>query len=330
MSRCLWCGAELPTGSRGHFCKSSGHHILFKNKLLRELADGTITQEGREWLEFFHWMPTEVSAPVVETPVVNEISNDLSINRKFGVELECFIPDNDSDIISEVRSHGVEMTHTGYNHDTVSYWKSLYDSSIRPDYGFIQKEYVSPPLEGDKGLKDLCVVCDVIKKNNGRTNYSTGTHIHLDASDLAPQDLAKIIYFYGKFESQFDALFGDTRKASRNRFCKSVRRFVNYCKYSGFEYFSNIGRLERVMKTRYVKVNVYSYLKHGTIEFRQHDGTLDGQDLTMWIKLCTRVVDFVKNGGDVINVRGSIFNILGCTKKEKDYWKGVKAANRAA
>jgi len=345
--RCLYCGMELPEGSRGWFCKSSGHHILYKRQLLNALANGTITDAQIAHLNQFNWMPAQANVTTNELPfgVVEAITEEspatdeseaneeiISVG-KFGVELECVVPsmNGNEQIVSEVNSIGYHMNDTGYTHVRTSYWKSLYDASVRAfDPTYTNKEYVSPPLVGEDGIKEMKAVCEVIKKAGGQTNYTTGTHVHLDASDLTPQDIAKIIYFYGRFEGQFDSLFPESRHLSKNRFCKSVKRFVKYCKRSGFEYFDSVFKLERVMNTRYVKVNVYSYLKHGTIEFRQHDGVLDGEALEMWIRLITRVVKYVKDGGDVVNVRGKIFKILGCTKKETQYWESVREAQRAA
>jgi hypothetical protein len=47
---------------------------------------------------------------------------------------------------------------------------------------------------------------------------------------------------------------------------------------------------ERVYE-RYFKLNVAAYLRHGTIEFRQHSGTVDYQKMVNWIIFCIAFVE---------------------------------------
>ena len=325
MRTCLFCGNEI---KGGHFCKSSGHHILYKNQLLRELQAGTITPEHMEHLRFFNWLPQDVETPQVQvkatrTRNVKEVGTDVPF-RKFGVELECVCPIGvDPTIIDEVNHAGYQMQHTNYTHTDTPHWKSLYDGSVSGGYNFESKEYVSPAFNTESGLDEVSNICKIILDHGGQTNRTTGTHIHLDASDLSPQEIAKIVYFYGKLEYKLDQLLPEDRR--HNHFCKSVKRFCKYVSYSGFEYFDSMRKLVRVLGTRYVKVNVEAYDRHGTVEFRQLNGTLDGELVRYWVKLMTRIVEYVKAGGDVMAYRGNLYKILGCKQDEIDFWDGVKA-----
>lgn len=334
MSRCLYCGQETHFGGSS-FCR--GHHRIYKRVLLQELANGTITEEHMEHLRRFNWLPAELDVPFLAEEVqvskapkartrrvrkAKEVGTDVSF-RKFGVELECVCPiGNDANVIREVNNSGYEMVHTGYTHNDVPHWKSLYDGSVRGDYGYESKEYVSPAFDKESGLDEVANVCKIIIDNGGKVNRTTGTHIHLDASDLSAQEIAKIVYLYGKLESKINALLPLDRR--NNRYCKSVKRFCKYVELSGFDYFDNVQKVIRVLGTRYLKVNVEAYLRHGTIEFRQLNGTLSGDMIKYWVKLCTRIVDFVKSGKDVTNLSGNLYKVLGCKEDEIAFWKAVR------
>ena len=46
--------------------------------------------------------------------------------------------------------------------------------------------------------------------------------------------------------------------------------------------------------SRYFKLNVQSYWRHGTVEFRQHSGTVEFGKIRNWLLFCARLVDFSK------------------------------------
>jgi hypothetical protein len=43
--------------------------------------------------------------------------------------------------------------------------------------------------------------------------------------------------------------------------------------------------------SRYRKVNIASFNRHGTIEFRQHEGTMDPDRILNWVQFCTHFVE---------------------------------------
>jgi hypothetical protein len=42
---------------------------------------------------------------------------------------------------------------------------------------------------------------------------------------------------------------------------------------------------------RYQKLNLESLERHGTIEFRQHSGTVDAEKAVNWVRLCTAFIE---------------------------------------
>ncbi|WP_279236979.1 amidoligase family protein [Heliorestis convoluta] len=46
-----------------------------------------------------------------------------------------------------------------------------------------------------------------------------------------------------------------------------------------------------ILNSRYLKLNIQSYWTHGTLEFRQHGGSLDGEKVTNWIIFSQSIVE---------------------------------------
>ena len=200
-------------------------------------------------------------------------SNSISY-RSFGIEIECYHPTNSrirEEVSRAIREAGIECTVEGYTHTVMRRWKIVTDSSI---WGGCGLEVVSPILYGEEGLEELKKVVEVLNRLGCRVNRSTGLHIHHDANDLGQQRLRNIFELYRDNEDLFDKLVSNSRRAG-NRFCQSLKDYPR----SVFP------------DTRYTKVNHRSYLKYGTIEFRQHQGTLNFDKMVHWIKLTQRVVE---------------------------------------
>jgi hypothetical protein len=49
-------------------------------------------------------------------------------------------------------------------------------------------------------------------------------------------------------------------------------------------------------ETRYCKLNLSSYRRHGTVEFRQHSGTLDAGKAKQWTMFCLRMIAAAQAG----------------------------------
>ena len=43
---------------------------------------------------------------------------------------------------------------------------------------------------------------------------------------------------------------------------------------------------------RYLKVNISSYFRHKTVEFRQHEGSTDIDTVVNWIRFCVNFVNY--------------------------------------
>lgn len=211
-------------------------------------------------------------------------------NRKFGVEIEMYGL-SPVQILSVFNNLDISCRYENYNHRTRNHWKITTDGSIN---GSNPHELVSPPLQGEEGLEEVKKIANAIRGAGGRINASCGLHVHVEASGLNSLELANTVIRYSKFENEIDMLMPYSRRGDRNSYCYSVQGL-------GTQMSLQLRQISRLSNNifirnflggdRFRKVNLVSYLRHGTIEFRQHSGTLDGTKIINWIQFCVNFVE---------------------------------------
>jgi hypothetical protein len=215
--------------------------------------------------------------------------------RKFGVEIEAV--NCDRRIIGAALNHaGISATVEGYNHQTRNHWKVVTDASVANGF-----EVVSPILEGDVGLDDLVAVAKVIEQCGATVNKSCGLHVHVDARDMTLPQMKRICKMWVKYEGCFDSIQPASRR--NNHYCDGIaKKFVSFEQaFKSIEKCETVRELRQVMNSdgrfgngytsRYHKLNLESLVRHGTIEFRQHAGTVDATKIANWVKLVTSFVE---------------------------------------
>lgn len=204
--------------------------------------------------------------------------------RTFGVEIE-FTAATREEVARLMNEKGVNTYVEQYNHSTKSHWKVITDSSC----GF---ELVSPPLKGREGLEQLKKACVALKEAGAKVDRSCGLHVHHDINDYNAKQIANIFAIYVKLETTIDSLVPVSRRASNNTFCRSL--FQGKSQQAILDKLKEVNSLDdikNIWHTRYVKVNFQSYLKYGTIEFRQHSGSTEFDKIYNWILLTQQIVD---------------------------------------
>ena len=199
------------------------------------------------------------------------------INRKeienvgnFGVELELVNVDKVT-LIKALQLKHISAYDAGYSHTINGRWKIVSDASIQGNGGC---ELVSPILNGQAGLKQLREVCLTLYFINAKVNDSCGLHVHHQApNDLTDQHKTNLMKFYARLERTIDAFMPANRKRMNNRFCKSM--VDAYWRLNTYTQLQHLGR--------YYKLNFQSLSRYGTIEFRQHGGTIEFEKIYHWI-----------------------------------------------
>lgn len=233
-----------------------------------------------------------------------------SFKFTFGVEIECLVA---SSVMRECATrNNMPFQYEGYNHeDNNHYYKFVSDSSIRGENPI---ECVSPVLTGKNGMKSLENCCKSLNEANAQVNVSTGLHVHIGAQNLSDEAYINVFKNYQKLERLIDTFMARSRRANNSQWCRSLQG-------KDFSFCMTKGDVEDAMNSdRYYKVNACSYLRHKTIEFRQHQGSTDFEKISNWVNFCAKLVAWSRENVLTVEIT-SIDEIPFLTKKEKTFFK---------
>ena len=231
--------------------------------------------------------------------------------RKFGIELEISnISMRQS--YEAIKAIGIRVEIEGYNHtDHADHWKIVRDSSVENGH-----EVVSPILIGNDGLDEAVRVANALKAAGASANKTCGFHVHFDARNMNVNEIRTICTRYAKYEAEIDRFMPRSRRADNNRFCRSVVREFGYTE---FKTATTVERLADAQEDRYFKVNLKAYLRHHTIEFRQHSGTVEAEKIQNWILFLN---DFVNESIRIANGTAANAPAANAPKIQK-HWQNL-------
>ncbi len=206
---------------------------------------------------------------------------------KFGVEIEFLGLGDDTDHIHDLLSEtGKIKLSNVFAHERYRGWEIHEDFSVEEfsDDDYEQgAELVSPILSYDgEGLQQVVDAISALKDKGAWVNKSCGLHVHVDARFVRRFNkknrhffLSYLISQYEKNEKFFDYLVAEHRRGDDCDYAMSMNGIA----------------LGTFLDHRNYKLNIHSYLHHGTIEFRQHEGCLDPARVTNWIGTCVRFME---------------------------------------
>ena len=155
--------------------------------------------------------------------------------------------------------------------------------------------WCSPILSGKEGLDEVEKVFSILNKNNIRVNTSCGFHVHIGVQDMTTSIARNLIKRYSKYEDVIDSLMPRSCCDNNNEFCRSIKRRLNNINEHDFNSAEFIKDIIEFTGNRYGKINIRSYLRHGTVEFRQHNGTLNSEKAINWILFCLNFIEVTIN-----------------------------------
>ena len=209
-------------------------------------------------------------------------------NRKMGVEIECLIMrDTFSDLKAYCEDRGVLLVREGYNHTTRQHWKMVTDASLTGGtfggQSFVGVEFVSPPLEASKMAEQLHVICNGLKACcDARVNRSCGLHVHHDArKGYTWRRLRNLVYLYAKSEKAIDQLVPPSRRGQGCQWCNTVKSHLDQLVRDGSVTDNN--------SWRYKKLNLQSFIRQGTVEYRHQGGSVDFTKIFWWLALTSAI-----------------------------------------
>lgn len=235
----------------------------------------------------------------------------------FGVEIECLC--NRSSVERGLTETGVSYNWLGYythtNGNATFDFKT--DSSLRADrnttYGNNPIEMVSPVLSSEGGLSRLEKACGVLNATGAQVNKSCGLHVHISCADFTPDQFCNCFENYQKLEGLIDTFMAPSRRGNQSTYAASILGY-------DFSRCTTPEDVQRVMGSRYHKLNPMSWTSHHTVEFRQHHGTTNFTKISHWVKFCAALVGWSKTHV-LDHVVTDINDVPFLTAAEKRYFK---------
>jgi len=233
----------------------------------------------------FSWTAISLPANATQTQVAQAVAAvfaEMSWDSlTFGIELETISPLSHQDAWASANAIVALLEVENFGR-----WQAKHDGSLNGGTGV---EFVSPILKGEDGLAAVRRACDLIKGAGFAVNKSCGMHVHIGARDFDNGQLCNIAAAFVANEGHFDSLVAQSRRANNNRYCQTVAHRSIPMNSRSVESIATAinGGFERGHYTsyRYHKLNFQSYAFHGTIEFRQHQGTVESDKACAWVRL---------------------------------------------
>lgn len=214
---------------------------------------------------------------VPEEPLTLPTPTD-GLTRVFGVELEC-VGARRQDIVALAQERGLTVMSENYNHRDHNYTKIVTDGSLR---GVNCNEVVTPPLGAWDNLR---TICEAISAAGGRINISCGLHVHIDAHGFSRQQWQNIGHNYWMLRIIINGSLAPSRRM--NHFCRIVD--IPDAPAMSRE------ALRLWSRDRYCAVNYEAWTRHKTIEFRQHQGSLNFNKIRDWVLFLESLVEWSRD-----------------------------------
>lgn len=221
----------------------------------------------------------------------------LGLGRRFGIEIEFY----------GIRRLDVErwLGDSGLGN---AGWRIKSDGSVSGPDG-IGLELVSPPLTGEDGLAQVRTACEWLNANGAAVNRTCGLHIHLDVRDCGADGIKRFARSYHNNQDLINFLVSPSRRDGM--YCRplaGVMAQVERCR-ERYEF----GRVHR-----YHAVNVAAFPRHGTVELRQHQGTLSFRKIEAWLKFGQGMLDTVAERGVPLVDQGGIRSLMDAAQVDED------------
>lgn len=272
-----------------HWTKRRRAESLYSlGKTRKEVAD--LLCNGNYGYAHNLWIKWSESVSNSLNPVTLDTVFEFAFNRQFGVEVEFFGTSKDKLKLNLNKTQTPYRFET-YNHTTRDYWKFTTDSSIQGGDSF---EMVSPILKGNDGLMNLRNACKSLRLSKAKVNKSCGLHVHIDVNDYTVENMRTLVKNWFLLEKQMDKIMPVSRRGNNNRYCKNITTKSKSTFFSLLDNCTTIEAIVNLFSSRYVKLNLKSYLRYGTVEFRHHSGTTKYTKIKNWLLICTRLVEFSK------------------------------------
>ena len=175
--------------------------------------------------------------------------------------------------------------------------------SCKPDgTAGVDAEAVSPILN-DGSLNESLTAARALLKAGATVNKKTGYHVHIGADHYGVDGIAALVRNWYTAADAIGALVAPSRL--NNHFCNHRLDQSHIDTWTESIRNGAIGNLGR---GRYLSLNLDSYGRHGTVEFRLHHGTLNGKKIQAWAEFCESLATYSTAGGLLTSGTGDRLN----------------------
>lgn len=197
-----------------------------------------------------------------------------------GIEIEFALDLGDlDDVVETLDDNGLAAEREDYNHHVRDHWKVTTDSSC----GY---ELVSPILT-ESTVRSVSPAMRSVASAGGFITGECGLHVHIELPTASHDYGLMVAGLYHDAYDLLTPLFDDARLDNR---------YARFNEDRGYW-------LTRLMGDRYQAVNLQAIGRQGTVEFRQHQGTLSARRAFAWLNLCDALTVEGTVGGNVDSLR---------------------------
>lgn len=219
--------------------------------------------------------------------------------QTFGAELEVVKPRymTNEELARKITEAGITCHAVREQHGHVPYWTVVYDGSLVSAGAEVRAPSLNP-LQGTDGLNQLAKVCDAMKAAGctakGTAHHPCGYHVHVGARAEGVAFFRQLALAYNKYEPAIDSLVAPSRRGRMANYAQPHR--INTAAINAATTIDGVMRACGQSSTydRNYKLNLRSFDRHGTVEFRQHQGTVESSVAVAWAKFCMRLTAFAK------------------------------------
>ena len=227
----------------------------------------------------------------------------LGIERRFGIEIECIVPGGrDGSTAASLRAM------------LPPHWTIGTDSSIGSSSGI---EIRSPILKGEDGLRQAKQAFDAAIEVGCTVTRRCGLHVHHEARDLGRSGLVTFVRSWAANQELIDWLVSPSRRGDN----ASI-----YCQRWQPHELTELSRWNRntsshtsgLPSSRYRTANLHTFARYGTVEIRQHQGTLSFRKVEAWIKLTQGLLDSLAGRIQAHGTYGSLQSLFEAASVDED------------
>jgi len=211
-------------------------------------------------------------------------------DRYFGVEVEFYSHLSKTRISNEISKLGYKCIPSQYHTSDYSVHRIKNDSSLHTDAPkFSGYEFVSRPMKL-KDLKELQKIIKLLANLGSSLNSKSAFHLHIEVKDYQLKDFKSLINFTYKWRNII------------KYFMPASRRSNGYTKFLKKDTVLEINKIKTQpdliyycrQYNRHQVLNLRSFPKIGTVEFRGHSGTLEIMKIRYWILLHLAIIEKCK------------------------------------